>query len=86
MNSKTIFSIRLSYLMKNYGVPGGCYPPRLTASMDNTLLDLHNSSSDTQPHSLTVKYTITYKYGKCTRQLKIKRELKNFRRGNNGGR
>ena len=43
--------------MKNYGDLGGCYPPRPTASTDNTLLDLHNSSEDTQPHSLIVKYT-----------------------------
>ena len=41
--------------MKNYGDLGGCYPPRPTASTDNTLLDLHNSSKDTQPHSLIVK-------------------------------
>ena len=40
--------------MKNYGDRGGCYPPRPTASTDNTLLDLHNSSKDTQPHSLIV--------------------------------
>ena len=39
--------------MKNYGDLGGCYPPR----PDNTLLDLHNSSYDIQPHSLSVKYT-----------------------------
>ena len=42
--------------MKNYGDLGGCYPPRPTASTDNTLLDLHNSSYDTQPHSLVVNY------------------------------
>ena len=43
--------------MKNYGDLGGCYPPRPTALMDNTLLDLHNSSyKDTQPHSLIVNY------------------------------
>ena len=41
--------------MKNYGDLGGCYPLRPTASTDNTLLDLYNSSKDTQPHSLTVK-------------------------------
>ena len=46
------------YLMKNYGDLGGCYPPRPTASTDNTLLDLHNSSLDTRPHSLNVKYNI----------------------------
>ena len=44
--------------MKNYGDLGGCYPPRPTASRDNTLLDLHNSSLDTQPHSLIVNYCI----------------------------
>ena len=38
--------------MNNYGDLGGCYPPRPTASMDNTLLNLHNCSQDTQPHSL----------------------------------
>ena len=36
------------YLMKNYGDLGGCYPPRPTASTDNTLLNLHNSSYDTK--------------------------------------
>ena len=41
--------------MKNYGDLGGCYPPRPTSSTDNTLLDLHNSSKDTHPHSLIVK-------------------------------
>ena len=43
----------------------GCYPPRPLASMDNTLLDLLNSSLyPTQPHSLIAKYkcnkSITY--------------------------
>ena len=46
------------YLMKNYGDWGGCYLLRHTASTDNTLLDLHNSSLDIQPHSLTVKYNV----------------------------
>ena len=32
------------------------------------------------------QYTIIYKYGKRTRQLKIKRELKNFPSRRNGGR
>ena len=32
------------YLMKNYGDRGGC----CTASTDNTLRDLHNSSYDTK--------------------------------------
>ena len=34
--------------MKNYGDLGGCYPPRPTASTDNNLLDLYNSSYDTK--------------------------------------
>ena len=49
--------------MRNYGDLGGCYLPRPTASTDNTLLDLHNSSQDTQPNSLIVKCIyIYYKY------------------------
>ena len=35
---------------------GGCYPPRPSASVDNTLLDLQNSSYLTQPHSKIAKY------------------------------
>jgi len=34
---------------------GVCYPPRPLASVDNTLLDLLNSSYPTQPHSLIAK-------------------------------
>ena len=46
--------------MKNYGDLGGCYPPRPTASTDNTLLGLRNSSYNTQPHSLIVnKHPLT---------------------------
>ena len=56
MNNKTIIEFRHSYHMKNYGDRGGCYLPRPTASTGNTLLDLHNSSQDTQPHSLIVNY------------------------------
>ena len=33
------------YLMKNYGDRGGCYH---TASTENTLQDVHNSSYDTK--------------------------------------
>ena len=44
--------------MKNYGDLGGCYPPRPRAPTDNALLDLHNSSKDTQPDSLIVNYFI----------------------------
>ena len=47
--------VLLNSAFVSYGDLGGCYPPRPTASTDNTLLDLHNSSYDTQPPSLTVK-------------------------------
>ena len=40
--------------MKNYGDLRGYYPPQPKALTDNTLLDLHNSSYDTQPHSFIV--------------------------------
>ena len=38
--------------MKNSANLGGCYPPRPSASVDNTLLYLQNSSYPTQPHSI----------------------------------
>ena len=34
---------------------GGYYPPQPSASVDNTLLKLQNSSYPTQPHSLIAK-------------------------------
>ena len=42
--------------MKNSADLGGCYPPRPLASVENTLLDLQNSSYPTQPHSIIAKY------------------------------
>ena len=41
--------------MKNSADLGGCYPPRPSASVDNTLLDLQNSSYPTQPLSIIAK-------------------------------
>ena len=35
--------------------------PRLFASVDNSLLDLHNSSHHTQPHSMIANYTCAVK-------------------------
>ena len=55
MNNKTIIEFGFC-IMKNYGDRGGCYPPRPTALTHNTLLDLHKSSQDTQPHSLIVNH------------------------------
>ena len=40
--------------MKNSADLGGCYPPRPSASVNNTLLDLQNSSYPTQPHSINI--------------------------------
>ena len=34
----------------------GCYPPRPSTSVDNTLLDLQNSSYPTHPHSIIANY------------------------------
>ena len=45
--------------MKNSADLGGCYPPRPSASVDNTLLDLQISSYPTQPHSIIAKYSST---------------------------
>ena len=38
--------------MKNSADLGWCYPPRPPASVDNTLLDLQNSSYPTRPYSI----------------------------------
>ena len=42
--------------MKNSADLGQCYPPRPSSSLDNTLLDLHNSSYPIQPHSIIANY------------------------------
>ena len=55
--------------MKNSADLGGCYPARPSASVDNTLLDLQNSSYPTQPHSIIANYTMLHKYGKQTRDF-----------------
>ena len=47
--------------MKNSADLGGGYPPRPSASVDNTLLDLQNSSYPTQPHSIIAKYALIRK-------------------------
>ena len=48
--------MRLSQDKKNSADLGGCYPPPPSASVDNTLLDLQNSSYPTQPHSIIANY------------------------------
>ena len=46
--------------MKNSADLEGCYPPRPSASVDNTLLDLQNSSYSSQPHSIISNYSPTF--------------------------
>ena len=48
--------------MKNSGDLGGCYPTRPSASVDNTLLDLQNSSYPAQPHSIIAKYVMWQRF------------------------
>ena len=55
--------------MKNSADLGECYPPRPSASVDNTLLDLQNSSYPTQPHSIIANYTMIYKNGERMRDF-----------------
>ena len=44
----------ISYDVENYADLGGSYPPRPnSASADKVLLDLHNSSHPTHPHTIT---------------------------------
>ena len=45
--------------MKNSADLGGCYPPWPSVSVDNTLLDLQNSSYPTKPHSIIARYNAT---------------------------
>ena len=45
--------------MKNSVDLGGCYLPRPSASVDNTLLGLQNSSYPKQPHSIIAKYYLS---------------------------
>ena len=47
--------------MKNSAELGGCYPPRPSTAVDNTLLDLQNSSYPTQPHSVIAKYCFAWR-------------------------
>ena len=47
--------------MKNSADLGGCYSPRSSASVDNTLLNLQNSPYPTQPHSIIAKYSPIFK-------------------------
>ena len=54
MNNKAI--IEFGFRRNNSADLAECYPPRPSAEVDNTLLDLQNSSYPTQPHSIIAKY------------------------------
>ena len=49
--------------MKNSADLGGFYPPRPSASVNNILLDLQNSSYPTWPHSILAKYAVIKEQG-----------------------
>ena len=61
--------------MKNSADLGGCYPPRPSASVDNTLLDLQNSSYPTQPHSIIAKYHVELLRGSYSGILVMRDQL-----------
>ena len=44
--------------MKNSADLGECHPSWPSASVDNTVLDLQNSSYPTQPHSIIANYEL----------------------------
>ena len=48
MNNKTIIEFSFHILWRIMDISEGINAPWPTASMDNTLLDLHNSSYDTK--------------------------------------
>ena len=56
MNNKTIIEFGFRIIWRIMEIEEGVIHRgrRPTASMDNTFLDLHNSSYDTQPHSFIV--------------------------------
>ena len=67
-----------SYVFKLRIIIRRCYPPRPSASVDNTVLDLLNSSYPTQPHSLIANYlaTVVQLANLDCSTLKIKRFLR----------
>ena len=55
--------------MKSSADLGGGYPPRPSASVDNTLLDLQNSLYPTQPHSIIAKYSPIFKTARVAEKI-----------------
>ena len=56
MNNKTIIEFGFRITWRIMKISGGVIRLGLAFSTDNTLLDLHNSSDDTQPYSIIANY------------------------------
>ena len=63
--------------MKNYADLGGCYPPQPSASADNTLLDLHNSSYRTKAEFNNC-FIIHSKYFQSSKNISLHKFLIGF--------
>ena len=61
MPFKTAFLIKP--FLKNSADLGGFYLPRPSASVDNTLLDLQDSSYPMEPHLITANYFADFQLG-----------------------
>ena len=62
MNNKTIIEVGFRIIWRIMEISKGVI-------RDNTLLDLHNSSQDTHPHSLIVKYTYLLRFDNLAESL-----------------
>ena len=75
------------YDMENYADLGGCYPPQPSASADNTLRNLHNSSYHTKAefnncfiiHSKYFQSSKTIQNVKTRSRIGFQSEYANFR-------
>ena len=78
MNNKTIIEFGFRIIRRIMEISEGVnYLPRPTASTDNTLLDFHNSSQDTRPHSLIVNSNCPSKLTDKVRRI-VHSKLKPF--------
>ena len=61
----------LWYDMKDYADRGGCYPPKPSASADNTLRDLHNSLYHTEVNNCLIIHSNYFQSSKNTKCRKM---------------
>ena len=64
--------------MKNSADLGWCYSPHPSASLDNTLLDVLNSSYPTQPHSKIAKSGVANRLCVSTGMILLADHFKKF--------